>query len=781
MTDQVGRVLGDRYRIIAPIGAGASALVFLADDVVLKRQVAVKLLHEGLTADQRFLERFRSEAQTTASLNHQHLVAVYDWGFDDVPYLVTEYLAGGSLQTILDQGVNLTRSQALLVGLEASRALEYAHRRGLIHRDIKPSNLLFDEDGRLRIADFGLARALAEASITEPIGAVLGSARYASPEQARGEQVDGKSDIYSLALVLIEAVTGTLPFASDTVVGTLMGRIDNPVTVPEEMGPLHAPLSRAGVVDPTKRPDAGDFATSILATAELLPRPEPLPLVGALNTPVGYELSPTDMGTRPDPDDSEPDDPAAIAAGTGDGAHSGDEADTDGEAGAVDDGGSGSGLGTGLGLTAGAAAAAGITGANRGGSPQETDDDTLLPTRPLFFDPIDPALVDDKPAPASGAPDVADAAQTSTMAPVAADPTVLMAPVDAEAPAVPLSRRQSRRAAKADSVASGSDRTRVVGAAEMEDARDDHASLLWILGGFLIVLALGFGVWTLWQSSDVADPIVPELAGRTFDELGPLIGENGWEVQRLEGREDGSVVGEIIDQDPGADTPLAAGEELRVTISLGNAMVPIPDDLLGVRLEDATRRLDAVGLVAGDTTEVPDELIPVGNVVRVNEPEFSLPRGAAVDLVVSQGPVPRFVPDDLVGLSVADATTRLQDLRLDPVVQSQYSYEVELDTVMRVSPDPGTEVTVGTQVGLLVSLGPEPIEVPETEGLELAEALDLFEAAGLCVGDTVGRTADDAEILQTDPQGGDIVTDPDDCVRIVTSIIDPDDEDDEDS
>jgi len=713
MTDQIGRVLGDRYRIVAPIGAGASALVFLADDVVLKRQVAVKLLHEGLTTDQRFLERFRSEAQTTASLNHQHLVAVYDWGFDDVPYLVTEYLAGGSLQTILDQDVKLTRSQALLVGLEASRALEYAHRRGLIHRDIKPSNLLFDEEGRLRIADFGLARALAEASITEPIGAVLGSARYASPEQARGEQVDGKSDIYSLALVLIEAVTGTLPFASDTVVGTLMGRIDNPVPVPEEMGPLHAPLSRAGVVDPAKRPDAGEFATSILSTAELLPRPEPLHLVGALNTPVGYELSPTDMGTRPDAETPD--------------AHDG----------AVD----------------------------------EADSEALLPTRPLFFDPVDPTLVK-QTAPAS---EQSTAEQTSVTSPVGADPTVQMAPVHTDAPPVPLSRRQARRSAKANA----KDTAPAPTTADTEDARDDHASLLWILGGFLIVLALGFGVWTLWQSSEVADPVVPNLEGRTFGELSSLIGENGWEIQRLEGRQDGSVVGEIIDQEPDADTPLAAGEELRITISLGNAMVGIPDDLTGVRLEDAARRLEVAGLVLGETTEVPDELVPVGNVVRVNEPEFSLPRGATVALVLSQGPVPRFVPDDLVGLGVGDATTRIQDLRLEPVVQSQYSYEVPLDTVMRVSPDPGTEVAVGTRIGLLVSLGPEPIEVPQTVGLELGEALDLFEAAGLCVGDTVGRTADDAEILQTDPQGGDIVTDPDDCIRIVTSILDPDEEDEE--
>ena len=206
MTDLVGRVLSGRYRLIAPIGSGASAQVFLADDTRLRRRVAVKLLHAGLADDDGFLRRFRAEAQAAAALNHPNIVAVYDWGEDEgTPYLVTEYLAGGSLRAMLDQGVRLSPSQALLVGLEATRALDYAHRRGFVHRDIKPANLLFGEDERLRVADFGLARALAEAAWTEPAGAVLGTARYASPESARGEAVDGRADVYSLGLVLIEA------------------------------------------------------------------------------------------------------------------------------------------------------------------------------------------------------------------------------------------------------------------------------------------------------------------------------------------------------------------------------------------------------------------------------------------------------------------------------------------------------------------------------------------------------------------------------------------------
>jgi serine/threonine-protein kinase len=279
LTDQIGRVLSGRYRLIAPLGTGASAQVFLADDVRLRRRVAVKVLHAALADDETFLRRFRAEAQAAAALSHPNILAVFDWGDDDgTPYLVTEHLGGGSLRSVLDDGGRLTPSQALLVGLEATRGLEYAHRRGFVHRDVKPANLLFGEDGRLRIADFGLARALAEAAWTEPQGAVLGTARYASPEQAQGESVDGRADVYSLGLVLIEAVTGSVPFTADTTIGTLMGRVGKAVPVPEEMGPLRKPLERAGQPSPADRPDAGELAVALMACAEDLPRPEPLQL-----------------------------------------------------------------------------------------------------------------------------------------------------------------------------------------------------------------------------------------------------------------------------------------------------------------------------------------------------------------------------------------------------------------------------------------------------------------------------------------------------------------------
>src|SRR5207248_3912214 len=209
---------------------------------------------------------------------HPHIMAVYDWGdAEDSPYLVCEYLAGGSLRALLDNGRRLTPSQALLVGLEAAHGLHYAHRRSLVHRDIKPGNLLFDTEGRLRIADFGLARALAEAAWTEPAGALLGTARYAAPEQVKGESVDGRADIYALAVTLIEAVTGRVPFAADTTIATLMGRVDTPLKAPPELDALGPVVERAGRPDPDDRPDAAGFARDLDAAARHLPTPDALP------------------------------------------------------------------------------------------------------------------------------------------------------------------------------------------------------------------------------------------------------------------------------------------------------------------------------------------------------------------------------------------------------------------------------------------------------------------------------------------------------------------------
>ncbi|HEY3833520.1 MAG TPA: protein kinase [Acidimicrobiia bacterium] len=297
-TDLAGRMLDGRYLLRAPIGTGASGRVYEAHDVKLRRRVAVKVLHEALASDAGFLRRFQTEARVAASLHHPNIVTVHDWGADgDLPYMVLELLEGGSLRSMLDAGTTLTVAQAAHVGRDVARALDYAHRRGIIHRDVKPANLLFDEHGGVRIADFGLARALAEASWTEPAGALFGTARYASPEQALGTQLDARSDIYAFALVMVESVTGTIPFAADTTISMLSVRTQRPLVVDPRLGPLTAVLERCGRVDRDDRyPDAGTLVAALDDAIEALPPPAPLQLVGSRD---GSDADPTRVVAEP--------------------------------------------------------------------------------------------------------------------------------------------------------------------------------------------------------------------------------------------------------------------------------------------------------------------------------------------------------------------------------------------------------------------------------------------------------------------------------------------------
>jgi eukaryotic-like serine/threonine-protein kinase len=298
VADLTGRVLAGRYRLVAPLGTGASGRVYAAWDVRLQRKVAVKVLHAALADDAGFLRRFGAEAQMAASLHHPNVVAVYDWGEDETPFMVLELLEGGSLRSLLDRGDRLTPAQAAAVGRQVAAGLDYAHARGLVHRDVKPANLLFDEHGTARVADFGLARALAEASWTEPAGAVLGTARYAAPEQVRG-LVDARSDVYSLALVLVEAVTGAVPFSADTSLATLLARVERHLEAPPELDALAPVLERAGQADPAGRyPDARSFGAALTDAARELPAPDPIPLPGP--GMVDFDPHPTEIRSAPE-------------------------------------------------------------------------------------------------------------------------------------------------------------------------------------------------------------------------------------------------------------------------------------------------------------------------------------------------------------------------------------------------------------------------------------------------------------------------------------------------
>ncbi len=237
----VGRVLSGRYELLRLIGRGGMAEVFAARDLTLGRLVAVKLLLDRFLDDEAFTRRFQDEARHVARLNHPNLVAVYDTGNDEgQPYMVMELVEGDSLQQVISNG-SLTERRALEIVGDVCAALSYAHDRGLIHRDVKPGNILIADDGSVKVTDFGIARAVDNETVTRT-ASVLGTAAYLSPEQAQGLDVDERSDLYSLGVVLYEALTGSQPFSGDTPVTVAYQHVQETPRPPRD---LHANVSPA--------------------------------------------------------------------------------------------------------------------------------------------------------------------------------------------------------------------------------------------------------------------------------------------------------------------------------------------------------------------------------------------------------------------------------------------------------------------------------------------------------------------------------------------------------
>ena len=221
-----GRLIGGRYRLGERIGRGGMATVYRAHDEQLDRAVALKMMRADLGEDALFVKRFEAEARRAASVVHPNVVPVYDVGVDEAPYMVMELVEGGDLAKVLATGP-VPAERAARLTADAAAALQAAHNAGLVHRDVKPGNILLRADGQALVADFGIARATGEDSMTKT-GAMLGSVEYFSPEQARGERAGPSSDIYALGVVLYELLTGRRAFTGDTPYAVATARLRVP-------------------------------------------------------------------------------------------------------------------------------------------------------------------------------------------------------------------------------------------------------------------------------------------------------------------------------------------------------------------------------------------------------------------------------------------------------------------------------------------------------------------------------------------------------------------------
>ena len=297
------RLLGGRYELDGVVGRGGMAEVYRARDIRLDRIVAIKTLRTDLARDQIFQARFRREAQSAASLNHPSIVAVYDTGEDmtsgvPVPYIVMEYVDGRTVRDLLQEGHRLLPERSLEIIDGVLRALDYSHQAGIVHRDIKPGNVMVTRNGDIKVMDFGIARAMSDAQATMTQTAqVIGTAQYLSPEQARGERVDSRSDLYSTGCLLYELLTGRPPFTGDSPVAIAYQHVrENPVP-PSRVDPDVPPWADAIVLKAMAKAPADRYQTAADMRADLQRAASGMPVAAA--PPTRFDMYPQNqrMGT----------------------------------------------------------------------------------------------------------------------------------------------------------------------------------------------------------------------------------------------------------------------------------------------------------------------------------------------------------------------------------------------------------------------------------------------------------------------------------------------------
>lgn len=730
--DRSGRVLADRYRLERLIGRGGAGQVYRARDTSLSRVVAVKLLQPALAGDASFLRRFQAEARAAAQLGHPHVVTVYDWGEDGgEPYLVLEYLGAGSLRDLVAHYGQLDLAAVRTIGTEVGRALAFAHRQGVVHRDIKPANLLLGDDARVRVADFGLARALAEATWTEPVGMLLGTARYASPEQALGRRVDDRTDVYSLGLVLLEAATGSLPFSADTPVGTLMARVGRDVEVPAGLDPLGEIVREMLRANPSSRPPADAVVAAFEGVEGSLGVGRDLRalVVGeSTDRPVEWDRVRTDRAAidlrepageweRPGGSDgrtSVGDDRGALAPAAGPAELGRDGAGEPETAGrgllAAHDRSRPDETAGGLTFEAGRLGRSGLLGAAdvptaslEGDSPGGVLLGGVLPGRGWSR-----ATVTLEPPEVSAGHGV-DLADSGASPPTALPPAEVIGPGGR-----PLRRSRRPFAVVAVLVA-------------------------------LVVAALAAS-----RLLFVPTYPTPSLVGLSPIRAGRVLGDRL--RLRLDGRRyDGTVpAGDIVAQSPLAGVRARRGSVVLVILSRGPAPRAVPS-LTGESEVAAVEALAAAGF-RSHIDETYSGTVPEGQVISWSPSRGLRAKGTVVTVVVSKGPRPRIVPS-LRLESAASAIAALRQLKLVPLETKAHSPTVPAGDVISTEPAPGTSVPRGSTVTVVVSEGPRMVAVPNVEGDGVVQATAALEAAGLAVPHVYGPPGGTLVILTTPGPG----------------------------
>ena len=670
-------VLGGRYRLGRLLGHGGMAEVYLAEDTRLHRTVAVKVLRSDLARDDSFQERFRREAQSAAALNHPSIVAVYDTGEEHqtsvtgaemtIPYIVMEYVQGTTLREHIDPEHPMDAAKAGEIMAALLSALEYSHRAGIVHRDIKPGNVMITDTGAVKVMDFGIARAVADAtSAMTATQAVMGTAQYLSPEQARGQLVDARSDIYSAACVMFEMLTGRPPFTGDTPVSIAYQHVREDPAAPSAYNPAVTPAMDAVILtglakDREERyPSAVAFSRDIAAVVS---GREPRLVGGAV--PVGAEAEETTvLGSVEDSTDSIPvTGPTAVLPAA-------------------------AGVAAGVGMASAGSLSTGSP--TPAGSPaphpaQEVEEEE--PKRPWWL--LILVIV-------------------AVLALLGAllwylDPFGSDGPEQVAVPALAGETQEDAETLLDEAGLEGE---------YTEEASED------VEAGTVISSDPGEGqevdagsTVAVTVSAGPSPVDVPDVTGMSESEAESALEEVGLSMT-VAGEEDqaGTEADEVIRSDPRSGDTATPGEEVEVWVATGNYTVP---NVVGQTQESATEMLESAGFEV-DVTEAESEDATAGTVTSQTPPaESSQAVGSTVQIVVAAEPGPVTVPN-VTGRTEEDARQVLGDAGFGISTEREASDSVAEGSVIRTDPEANSEVEEGATITLVLSTGPEETEEPTT-------------------------------------------------------------------
>jgi serine/threonine-protein kinase len=670
----VGSLLDGRYRVEARVAVGGMATVYRAVDTRLDRVVALKVMHPGLASDAAFAERFTREAKAVARLTHPNVVGVFDQGTDGpYVYLAMEFVPGRTLRDLLRERGALTPHDALTVLDPVLAALGAAHRAGLVHRDVKPENVLLGDDGRVKVADFGLVRALdatgwsaGSSAVTTP-GSVLGTASYMAPEQITEGRSDTRTDVYACGIMLYELLTGLKPYPGGSPVEVIYQHLNEDVPRPSAAAPAVSPeldalVAAATARDPELRPvDANALLARLrtvrdgaAATHTALARPATAPDPGTVDLG-GVGAGTVDLG----------------AGSTGVGLVGADP------------------LGAGAGLAGTGLPGTGLPGADPHADAEPT---TVLPPV-TAADQLNPTAVFHLGPPTS----------TGTAAAHPGTAADAHGPGDPHTPApAPASAPGHRR-------------------------RGPGRGVIAVLVALLLIAGTGVGVW---YATDARYTRTPGVLDLTTARARARLDSAGLKAKVAYAHSQTVAKGKVVATDPRPGSRVRKHSTVTLTVSEGPRRAKVPN-VVGKSLSAAEHALRGAGLDPGTITRKFSDELPAG-LVLATDPAAGTVRapGANIALTVSKGE-PIQAPD-VTGESVSDAEQDLQDAGLKAKVATArvYSSDADAGDVATQSPASGAQLAAGGTVTLTLSKGPQMVTVPDVTGKKVDDAKKILGAAG---------------------------------------------------